>query len=86
MKKLNLKNHAYAQCHIRVHDSGDIDFISYQTRVISVVYRNGQRFIECTGTYSATTRKQIGWFCKEYIPDKSYHDMKEIAREGFVAC
>ena len=86
MKKVNLKNHAYAQCHIRVHDSGDVDFISYYTRVISMVYRNGQRMIECTGTYSQTTRKQIGWFLKEYAPDLNYYDMKEIVGKGMVAC
>ena len=86
MKKYNLRNHAAAQCHIRIHDNGDIDFISYYTRVISIVYRDGKRMIECTGTYSATTRKQIGWFLKEYAPDKNYYDMKAIAGEGFIAC
>lgn len=86
MKKYNLKDHASAQCHIRFDDSGEINFISYYTRVITMAYKDGQRMIECTGTYSRTTAKQIGWFLKEYAPDLNYYDMKEIVGKGMVAC
>jgi hypothetical protein len=86
MKKYNLKDHASAQCHIRIDDSGEINFISYYTRVITMAYKDGQRMIECTGTYSRTTAKQIGWFLKEYAPDLNYYDMKEIVGKGMVAC
>lgn len=82
----NLREHSYAQCYVRIYQNGDIDFISYTTRVISVRMVKGVRMIECTGTYSPTTRKQIGWFLREYAPNLCYHDMKNICGEGFVAC
>lgn len=41
--------------------------------------------MECTGTYSATTRKQMAWFLKEYAPDLTYYDMKAIVGKGAVA-
>lgn len=81
-KRLN--NHASAQCHVVIDKEG-IHFISYTTRVISIVRKAGERLVECTGTYSATTRKQIGWFLKEYAPDLSYYDMKAIVGKGFVS-
>lgn len=40
--------------------------------------------VECTGTYSQTTRKQIGWFLKEYMPHLNYFDMKSIVGKGMV--
>lgn len=36
----------------------------------------------CTGTYSATTRKQIGWFLKEYFGNVAYQDIKFIVETG----
>ena len=83
MKK-NLTNHPYAQCHVEI-DGDTICFVSYSTAVIFIINRGGQRFVECTGTYSATTRKQIGYFLKEYAPDLCYYDMKKIVGEGEVA-
>lgn len=41
-------------------------------------------FLECTGTYSQTTRKQIGYFLKEYFGSITYQDIKEIAGENTV--
>ena len=82
MKK-NLRNHPYAQCHVEIN--GDTTcFVSYSTAVIFIINRNGRRFVECTGTYSATTRKQIGYFLKEYAPDLCYYDMKNIVGKGEV--
>lgn len=81
--RTNLKNHPYAQCHVEIN--GDtIYFVSYSTAVIFIVDRNGHRFVECTGTYSATTRKQIGYFLKEYAPDLCYYDMKNIVGKGLI--
>lgn len=76
-----LKNHANAACRVRIHNDGNIEFISYSTLVIKL----NEDTIECTGTYSQTTRKQIGWFLKEYAPEYSYHDMKAIAGKGSIA-
>ena len=86
MTTKKLRNHTGANCRVNLHDNGDIDFISYSTRVISIkqdAKRN--RIIECTGTYSATTRKQIGYFLREYAPDLNYYDMKRIAGNGYIA-
>lgn len=84
MRKTRLNNHKSAQCHI-ITEGNRIDFISYTTRVITIVYENGKRLIECTGTYSATTRRQIAWFLREYAPDLNYYNMKAIAGAGLVA-
>ena len=77
MKK-NLKNHVYSNCYVVVSESR-IDFYSYRTRVITITYDNT---VECTGLYSATTRRQIGWFLQEYYPALNYYDMKKIAGCG----
>lgn len=77
-----LRDHSSAQCYVRIYENGETDFISYTTRVISIRIRNGRRYVECTGTYSPTTRRQIGWFLREYAPDLTYYDIKRIACEG----
>lgn len=79
-----LKNHPGCQCHIVHHDNGRVDFISYTTRVLSMIWENGQRKMECTGTYSVTTAKQITYFLRENAPDLCLADMKKIIGRGFV--
>lgn len=59
--------------------NGNIHLISYTTRVISI---DTDGWLECTGTYSATTRKHIGAFLKEYAPNLNYHDAKRAAIEN----
>ena len=97
MLNLKLKNHQYCQCHVeveKVHNNCDnsdrieLWFVSYVTGVIHAYEEpvesetpRGFR-IECTGTYSQTTRKQIGYFLKEYFPQLNYYDMKEIVPCG----
>lgn len=78
-----LNNHPYSKCHV-TQEHGRICFVSYSTSVIFIEYHNNKRFIECTGTYSQTTRKQIGYFLKEYAPDLCYYDMKRIAGMGMI--
>ena len=77
MKKLT--KHPYAQCAVDIHTPTNFDFISYRTQVISVC--NGK--INCTGTYSQTTRKQIVWFLREYLPKLCYRQMRDIAGTGW---
>ena len=81
MEKLKLKNHPYCNCYV-LKDNDKITLVSYITEVIIAV-RNPKNknewFLKCTGTYSQTTRKQIGWFLREYFPRINYFDMKEIA-------
>lgn len=75
-------DHKAASAYIYENEN-EISLISYTTRVVTIK-KGKKRMVECTGTYSATTRKHIGWFCKEYLPDLCYHDMKRIAGKGFV--
>lgn len=78
-----LADHKYSKCHVEI-TGNSIDFISYSTPVIYIRYIDNERHIECTGTYSQTTRKQIGYFLKEYAPDLNYYDMKNIVGKGLV--
>lgn len=58
-------DHAFAQCRILTYENGDRELMSYSTRVL---YLDNEGWLTCYGTYSATTRKHIGWFMREYIP------------------
>lgn len=80
----NIKGHEYAACHVRT-EGNNATLISYVTEVVKVTYKGGKRFIECTGLYSRTTIKHIGWFVREYLPDLTYYDIKAIAGCGCVA-
>jgi competence transcription factor ComK len=77
-----LKEHKYAQCHVEFTNKG-FEFWSYNTMVISVEYDGLFKVINCTGLYSMTTRKQIGWFLNEYIPRLSYYDIKDSYLKGY---
>lgn len=59
--KTNLKSMPYAQATVIIID--EIVLRSYQTDVI-IVTADG--WLVCTGTYSATTRRHIGAFMREY--------------------
>ena len=72
---MKLKNHPYAQCSVRVLLDGSIVFTSYNT---DVIYIDKDGWLYVSGLYSATTRKQIGYFLKEYVPALSYQDIKMI--------
>ena len=52
---------------------GCIYLVSYATPVIKID-ENG--WLTCTGTYSATTRKHISAFAKEYADGLNYYDIK----------
>ena len=68
-----LRDMPYAQCGVRFKLDGGITFVSYSTIVIEI---DAQGWLTCTGTYSPTTRKQIGRFLREYAPRITYHDAK----------
>ncbi len=71
----NLKNMPYAQAQVKVTDDA-IVLISYETNVVFIDKKTG--YVTCSGTYSPTTRKHIGAFCKEYLPKLSYQDIKQL--------
>lgn len=68
-----LREMPYAQCGVNIHADGTIVFISYTTPVISI---SPDGWLSCTGTYSPTTRKQIGRFLREYAPLLTYQHAK----------
>ena len=76
IKKLSA--HESAQAHVVLHDDGTIDLISYTTLVCRI-FSDGR--MECTGLYSRTTIKHIGWFMKEYTRG-TYHDAKKAYCDG----
>jgi hypothetical protein len=75
----NLRQHPYCQCKVRRYADGAIVFISYATPVILI---DSDGWLSCTGTYSQTTRRQIGYFLKEYVPTLDYHMVKQLHAGG----
>ena len=72
---MKLKNHPYAQCSVRELIDGSVVFTSYKT---DVIYIDKDGWLYVSGLYSATTRKQIGYFLKEYVPFLSFQDIKSL--------
>lgn len=68
----NLAFCPYGSCGVVFNDNG-VHLISYTTLVCSI---DNNGFLSCTGTYSATTRKHIGAFLKEFASNLCYHDAK----------
>lgn len=62
MKKINLKSMPYAQATVIFLENNDMILRSYATDVIII----SEGWMSCTGTYSATTRKHISAFMKEF--------------------
>ena len=72
---MKLKNHPYARCSVSVLNDGSVFFKSYNTNVIDI---DKDGWLHVSGLYSATTRKQIGYFLKEYVPQLNYYDIKRL--------
>lgn len=68
----NLKHCPNGSCGV-VFNADGIHLISYTTLVCTI---DNDGFLSCTGTYSATTRKHIGAFLKEYAPLLCYSSAK----------
>ena len=68
-----LTDHAYSQCNVYIDAMGGIHFISYKTEVITI---SPAGWLTCYGLHSATTRKQIGWFMREYCAPLTYYTAK----------
>ena len=71
--------HKYAQACVNHFSDGTIELQSYATRIISIT---PDGWLSCTGTYSMTTIKHIGWFMRErgmsyYLAKQMYLDNKE---------
>lgn len=71
--------HNYAQACVNFFDDGTVQLQSYSTIIIEITPKG---WLHCTGTYSMTTIKHIGWFMRArgmdyYLAKKLYHDNKE---------
>lgn len=76
-----LTSHPSAQCHVEIDGMNGIHFYSYRTEVITV---SPTGWLTCHGLYSATTRKQIGWFMREYCDPLNYYDAKHAYEKGHL--
>lgn len=62
MTKRPLKFMPYAQATVIISEKNDITLRSYKTDVVII----SDGWMSCTGTYSATTRKHISAFMREF--------------------
>ena len=69
----------YAQATIHTHDDGTIVLVSYSTPV-AYIEPDGRLYIR--GLYSATTRKHIGAFVREYA-HIDYQTAKRLYEDGY---
>lgn len=70
----------YGSAGIIINNDG-INLVSYTTFVCTI---DNNGFLTCTGTYSATTRKHINAFLKEYAPKLSYYDAKRCYTDNIA--
>ena len=77
---ITLKNHPCAQCCVTVDERG-VRVFSYDTLVIKI---DRAGWLDCTGLYSKTTRRQISWFLREYAPMVSYQMVKQCVKDRMV--
>ena len=95
-KSYKLASHQSANCCLSVYrEDGNVRRVSlrsYSTDVCGIYFDEvyGAWHIYCTGTYSQTTRRQIGWFARElcYAYAKceiDYFDFKAIYEDSLKA-
>lgn len=92
-KSYKLASHQSANCCLSVYrEDGNVRCVSlrsYSTDVCGIYFDevDGAWHVYCTGTYSQTTRKQIGWFARElcyaYAPcEINYFTFKYIFEDS----
>lgn len=54
--------HEYASTYVRIYDDNTVELVSYTTTVITIT---PEGWLSCSGLYSMTTIKHIGWFMRE---------------------
>ena len=93
-----LKYCPYGQCGVRIHvnkdESCEYRLISYQSTIL--IYKpkihsliiDGDKEITAHANCTATTRRHVSAFLKEYIPSLTYHDIKNALKndEKVVTC
>ena len=76
----NLSAMPYAQATVRKFDNGNIALISYVT---TVAWLDNNGWLTIHGLYSATTRRHIGAFVKEYACI-DYQTAKRLYNDGMM--
>ena len=76
-----MPEHEYSQCKILVRKDGTILLQSYNTIVCSI---DTEGWLDCSGLYSRTTIKHIGWFMRNYGNGCSYYDAKYAWKNSCV--
>lgn len=71
----------YAQAHVEYIDDNNVYLWSYRTLVAQI--ENG--WLTINGLYSATTRRHIGCFMREYVNGSNYHLAKQLYYDN-MAC
>lgn len=69
----------YAQASVNIATDGSIALISYRTCVATI---DNQGWLMVCGLYSATTRRHIGAFVKEYA-NITYQTAKMLCNDGY---
>ena len=83
MKNITIKKLStmpYAQAHIEVMSDGSKQLFSYLTRVLEV---DSEGFVTVYGLYSATTRKHISAFAKEYLAPLDFYSLKDAYKGNY---
>jgi threonine aldolase len=78
MKNITIKKLSampYAQAHVEIHEDGSISLFSYVTLVAHIT---ADGWLTIYGLYSATTRKHISAFMREYARPCDYYTAKAI--------
>ena len=78
-KVKNLKYIPYGNAKVYEYEN-EITLISYTTRIIT--YKKDTQTFYCGGLYSATTRKHISAFMREYFYPLDYYNIKRVFEKG----
>lgn len=78
IRDCKLESHKSAFCHVVVHEDG-VNLVSYETSVCQMYIdkASGRAFLYCSGNYSASTIKHIGWFTTEFTGHNLYYVIKQ---------
>lgn len=76
---MKLTGHKNAQAEVYISNVRDALW-SYNTHVMSI-YPDG--WVVCFGLYSATTRRHISWFLKEFYPMITYAQVKAMVEGNY---
>ena len=76
-----LKFMPYAQAQVRILDNGEIALCSYDTMVATI---SDKGWLYIRGLYSATTRKHLKAFCKEYCGFDTFSTIRLLAKEQML--